>query len=164
NADGTYTYTPSPGYSGADSFTYRLCTADTPPVCTTATVDLFVMKAVDDQLGAVPGARIPGNLASNDTVPPGSTFSGPVSGPSHGTVTVNADGTYTYQSDPGYLGNDSFTYQVCAPAVGAAAPVCTTATVRVLVQQPAPVPTLSQWALMLLAGLMALGAARRRNA
>ncbi len=49
-------------------------------------------------------------------------------------------------------------------AVGAAAPVCTTATVRVLVQQPAPVPTLSQWALMLLAGLMALGAARRRNA
>ena len=38
-----------------------------------------VMKAVDDQLGAVPGARIPGNLASNDTVPPGSTFSGPVS-------------------------------------------------------------------------------------
>jgi gliding motility-associated-like protein len=29
--------------------------------------------------------------------------------PSHGTVVLNSNGTYTYTPDPGYTGNDSFT-------------------------------------------------------
>ncbi len=164
NPDGSYTYTPAAGYRGPDSFTYQLCSADVPPVCSTATVELFVMQATDDVRAAVPGAPTTGSVAGNDTVPPGATFSGPTTGPAHGSVTVNPDGSYTYQSDPAYQGEDAFTYQVCAPALGGAAPVCTTATVRLQVRPPAPVPTLSQWSLLLLAALMAAGAVRRRRA
>ena len=31
--------------------------------------------------------------------------------PAHGTVTVNADGSFTYRPDGGYIGSDSFTYE-----------------------------------------------------
>jgi hypothetical protein len=31
--------------------------------------------------------------------------------PQHGVVTLNADGSFSYQADPGFLGTDSFTYR-----------------------------------------------------
>ena len=34
-----------------------------------------------------------------------------VSGPQHGTLTLNADGSFVYTPNPGYVGADSFTYQ-----------------------------------------------------
>ncbi|NNK81470.1 MAG: cadherin-like domain-containing protein, partial [Flavobacteriales bacterium] len=36
------------------------------------------------------------------------------SGPTNGTVVVNADGTINYQPNSGYIGADSFTYTVCS--------------------------------------------------
>ena len=41
----------------------------------------------------------------------------PVSGPSHGALTLNADGSFTYTPDPGYSGPDSFTYRAAAGAL-----------------------------------------------
>jgi VCBS repeat-containing protein len=38
-----------------------------------------------------------------------------VANPEHGTVTVNADGSYSYQPDANYFGPDSFAYQVTDP-------------------------------------------------
>jgi len=38
-------------------------------------------------------------------------FDGDYVAPQHGTVTVNADGSFSYQADPGFLGTDSFTYR-----------------------------------------------------
>ena len=54
----------------------------------------------------------PGVLA-NDTDLEGSRLAAVlVSGPAHGTLVLNANGTFTYQSDPGYYGSDHFFYSV----------------------------------------------------
>ena len=54
----------------------------------------------------------PGVLA-NDSDDDGDALSvlGLVSGPAHGSLTLNADGSFTYTPHAGYLGPDSFSYE-----------------------------------------------------
>src|SRR5262249_18613196 len=53
----------------------------------------------------------PGVLA-NDTDVDGDPLTAIlVSGPVHGTLTLNADGSFTYTPNAGYVGSDSFTYK-----------------------------------------------------
>jgi hypothetical protein len=60
------------------------------------------------------------NLLANDcdpddTTPPCNsnlTASGPTTGPTNGQATVNADGSFSYNPNPGFTGTDSFTYTV----------------------------------------------------
>jgi len=53
----------------------------------------------------------PGVL-SNDTDPEGTTLTAAVvANPSHGTLTLNANGSFTYTPTTGYTGTDSFTYR-----------------------------------------------------
>jgi large repetitive protein len=56
NSDGTYTYTPAPGYIGTDSFTYTIC--DPTNACDTAVVTITIVKCFD------PPVR-PGNIIKN---------------------------------------------------------------------------------------------------
>jgi hypothetical protein len=74
----------------------------------------------------------PGVLG-NDTDTDGDTLSAVlVSSPSHGTVTLNADGSFTYTPAAGYSGPDSFTYKA---GDGAASSEPATVTITVT---PAP--------------------------
>lgn len=51
-------------------------------------------------------------VLSNDTDAEGSPLSAAlVSGPAHGTFSLNADGSFTYAPDANYSGTDSFTYK-----------------------------------------------------
>jgi VCBS repeat-containing protein len=51
-------------------------------------------------------------LLGNDTDANGDALSAAlVSGPSHGTLALNADGSFTFTPAAGYTGSDSFTYQ-----------------------------------------------------
>ncbi len=54
-------------------------------------------------------------VLANDSDPEGQPLSvatpRPVSGPSHGSLTLNADGSFTYTPDAGYIGPDSFIYR-----------------------------------------------------
>ncbi len=54
-------------------------------------------------------------VLSNDTDPEGQVIEvagpGPVSGPFHGALTLNPNGSFTYTPDPGYFGPDTFTYE-----------------------------------------------------
>ncbi|MEU3838689.1 FG-GAP-like repeat-containing protein [Streptomyces sp. NPDC028635] len=53
----------------------------------------------------------PGVLG-NDTDPDGNTLTASVvTGPAHGTLTLNPDGSFGYQPDSAYVGSDSFTYK-----------------------------------------------------
>jgi VCBS repeat-containing protein len=124
NGNGSFTYTPTLNYSGADSFFYRnndgfansnpgqvsitVNAVNDPPV---AIADSYSTN--EDKLLTV---SAPGVL-SNDTDPDqGTTLSTArsasiVTNPAHGTLTLNSDGSFTYQPDQEYSGSDSFTYK-----------------------------------------------------
>ncbi|UOQ74034.1 Ig-like domain-containing protein [Hymenobacter cellulosilyticus] len=61
-----------------------------------------------------------GNIILNDPNPanlPNSSFSVQlVTGPTHGSLTLNPDGSYSYTPTANYLGPDNFTYQVNVPS------------------------------------------------
>ena len=53
----------------------------------------------------------PGVLANDTPVFTTSLTASPVTGPSHGSLTLNADGSFSYTPTGGFSGQDSFTYQ-----------------------------------------------------
>jgi filamentous hemagglutinin family protein len=71
-----------------------------------------------------------GNVLDNDTHPdPGGELTAElVDGPSHGTLTLNSDGSYNYQPDTGYVGTDSFTY-IATDGTIATEPILVTITI-----------------------------------
>jgi hypothetical protein len=73
---------------------------------------LNVPEGQDDTITAIEDTSISGDLASNDTPGDGANQWALASGPSHGTVTVNPDGIFTYTPDSDYNGPDSFTYTI----------------------------------------------------
>lgn len=115
NADGTFTYTPNANYIGPDSFTYTITDSKGATDTATVTIDVKLnsVDANDDTANTTRNAPVNINVLSNDTDPQGDTFS--ITGytnPSHGTVTQNADGTFTYTPNTNYIGDDSFTYTI----------------------------------------------------
>lgn len=120
--DGTFTYTPAIDYTGSDSFEYevddgtgRFATAivtldvNSPPVAlpdtysgsedqsivALATVNDLLINDYDPDTGDV--------LTVNTT---------PIVGPSNGSLTLNANGSFTYTPTLDFFGTDSFTYEV----------------------------------------------------
>jgi hypothetical protein len=45
HGDGTFTYTPNPGYTGSDSFVYEICDNGVPKLCDTAAVNITITPA-----------------------------------------------------------------------------------------------------------------------
>jgi VCBS repeat-containing protein len=73
------------------------------------------------------------SLLANDADPDGdnlSVSSTPVSGPTNGTVLLNADGTFSYTHDGSETTSDSFVYEVCDDG---SPTLCDTATVTITV-------------------------------
>jgi alpha-tubulin suppressor-like RCC1 family protein len=68
---------------------------------------------VDDAASTTPGAAVVVAVLANDTDPDSDPLAVAAVGmPSHGTAADNLDGTVTYTSQPGYCGDDAFTYTV----------------------------------------------------
>ncbi|MCY7358855.1 MAG: Ig-like domain-containing protein, partial [Rudanella sp.] len=151
NNDGTVTYTPPAGFTGTVSIPYQVCDKGTPTLCSTATMNVNVQPArptspiatpqspvaVDDALLTTKNTSATGTVATNDRDPnsPAQALTYASGQPRNGTVTMQPNGSYTYTPQPGFVGPDSFTYNVCNPAA-----LCEKATVSVLVQQPANQP------------------------
>jgi hypothetical protein len=79
------------------------------------------LKAVDDSYSMVADTSLtvaaPGVLG-NDTGASGVALTAVlVSGPAHGMLQLNADGSFTYTPNAGYTGPDSFTYQAAAASL-----------------------------------------------
>jgi len=118
NVDGTFTYSPAANYNGPDSFTYK---AKDPSNAESnvATVSLTINPVNDPPVAAndsyVTNSNSPLNVnapgvLANDTDIDSSITAVLASGPSHGTLALNADGSFTYTPSSDYTGNDTFTY------------------------------------------------------
>ena len=118
NANGSFTYMPTANYNGSDSFTYKV--NDGTANSNVATVALTVNSvndvpiAVNDSYSTNEDTPLtvaaPGVLV-NDSDIESAVTAVKVSGPSHGTVTLNANGSFTYTPAANYAGADSFTYR-----------------------------------------------------
>jgi hypothetical protein len=117
---GKVTYTPSLNYYGNDSFTYKLKDSGG-AFSNVATVSITVNPVNDAPIAADDQATTPEDVAvsipvlGNDTDvdnaidPTSLTIK---TNPSHGTVTVNPDGSIQYTPNKDYFGTDTFTYTV----------------------------------------------------
>ncbi|MBI2274299.1 MAG: HYR domain-containing protein, partial [Bacteroidetes bacterium] len=140
NTDGTYTYTPAPNFHGTDVFTYQVCDADSD--CSTATVTITVNAVNDQPVGVDDAATVNEDAVLNGSVRGNDTESGDggnswtvVTTTTHGVLTLNTDGTYTYTPAPNFHGTDVFTYQVC-DADGDCSTATVTITVNAVNDQP----------------------------
>lgn len=144
SANGSFTYRPAANYSGADSFTYRA--SDGSAYSNTVTVSITVTAVNDapvaraDSYSTPEGTVLtvaPAGVLANDTDAEGNALSvGLVAGALHGTVTLDADGSFTYTPAPGYSGSDSFTYRA---SDGGAYSNTVTVSIAVAAAGPAPV-------------------------
>ncbi len=120
NGNGTFTYTPDPGYRGPDSFTYTIC--DSIGLCDSATASVTVQPGGAPPVANADLARLAEDgsavidVAANDVDPDGDldpTSAAVATPPVNGNLASNGDGTFTYTPDADYNGADSFTYSVC---------------------------------------------------
>ncbi|WP_162946654.1 Ig-like domain-containing protein [Chitinophaga barathri] len=125
NVDGNFIYTPNANFNGVDSLIYQVC--DGSNVCDTATVVINVAAGSDAPIAAddnfTTGEDLPLTIASpgllgNDTDADGDQLSATIyRQPEQGTLTLNANGSFTYTPNPDYNGPDYFIYQVCDNSV-----------------------------------------------
>ena len=138
NADGSFIYTPTGDYNGSDSFTYRVNdgTATSDPITVMLTIAAVndAPVAAADSYTVSEDATLTVNAAegvlSNDTDVEGDALTAEVvSNPSHGTLALNANGSFTYTPTANYFGSDSFTYRA-KDANGQSQPITVTITVN----------------------------------
>ena len=115
--DGTFTYTPAENFNGQDSFTYEVtdgAESDTGTVTLTVNPVNDAPVANDDTFTGSEDSMIAGNVLTNDADIDGDALA-VVSGTfatNHGVVTIEENGMFSYTPDSGYVGEDSFTYEV----------------------------------------------------
>jgi subtilisin family serine protease len=117
--DGGFTYAPEAGFSGSDAFIYKASNgaaeSAAASVAITVTPRAAPPTAADDAYGVAEDVALvvgaPGVLA-NDAAPSGRTLSAVlVTGPAHGSLSLQANGGFTYAPAPNFAGPDAFTYQ-----------------------------------------------------
>ncbi len=120
NADGSFSYMPNANWHGTDSFTYKVSDGELESNTATVTITVTPVKdpvnAVDDfyfvNENAVLTVPAPGVMA-NDKDPDGNERRVVLdTDVEHGTLKLNADGSFIYTPDADWSGEDSFIYEL----------------------------------------------------
>ncbi len=114
NTSGIVTYIPKDGFSGKDNFNYILRTFDgfeSEPIAVIVNVK---PSGTTDNVGAVNNSPVSIDVKIND-VSKTNTIVQINSNPLKGSVNVNSSNIITFTPNPGYSGNDTFTYVLKTP-------------------------------------------------
>ncbi|NJM62997.1 MAG: tandem-95 repeat protein, partial [Oscillatoriales cyanobacterium RU_3_3] len=123
NNDGSFSYTPNPGFVGLDSFIYSV---NDGAVTVSATANIGVtnnppIALIDDyvtpQGKALNVSVATGVLANDSDLDNDLLTPNLVTNPNNGTLIFNNDGSFIYTPNPGFVGLDSFIYSVNDGAV-----------------------------------------------
>ena len=117
NGDGSFSYDPQ-GFAGETSFSYRIDDGTNKSSTVTTTLVLNTPPELNDDtysvtedVDAVVAADM--GVLANDLDADGDMLTATVtSDTSHGTLTLNANGSFTYSPAPNYFGDDEFTYSI----------------------------------------------------
>jgi len=147
DASGAFTYTAGTNQTGTGSFQVTITDSGTLQQSAISTVNVTIgdpdaLHAQSVTLNIAAGATTTGTLQSHVSggFPPYSFVV--ATGPVHGDLTLDADGTYSYTAQPTASGPDTFTYVVTdsePPGVSAAAQM--TGSVLIMVEPAANTPT-----------------------
>ncbi len=147
NPDRTITYTPDPDFNGSDTAD---CTVIDDQGGSATALVTFTVTPVNDPPAGVPDSYIvdedqaltvpaSGGVLANDTDVEGDPLTATLAtSVGSGTLTLNADGSFTYTPNPDFNGSDTFTY---VPNDGAVDGNITTVTIRVNPVNDPPVAT-----------------------
>ncbi|SHJ18754.1 delta-60 repeat domain-containing protein [Malonomonas rubra DSM 5091] len=117
NLDGSYSYTPTADFNGADSFAYKV--SDGVVDSAAAQIDLTITSVNDAPISA-DGTLVTSQDVANSNMLTGSDIDGDsltfsvVAQATSGAVVIDnaATGAYTYTPNTGYVGSDSFSFKV----------------------------------------------------
>ncbi|MDD5093806.1 MAG: Ig-like domain-containing protein [Dehalococcoidia bacterium] len=115
-ANGHVLYTPSPDFHGEDDFSYTIADASQSTDTALVTVKIYSVNdapdAWDDTLNVMIDSQdnLINPLLNDEDADPDPLNAIPGSAPLHGKVVAIDDVTLSYTPDPGYDGEDNFTY------------------------------------------------------
>jgi VCBS repeat-containing protein len=148
NSDGSFSYTPDTGFQGLDSFSYKAHSgfeeAGYESETAVVTIDIGRPDAIDDSYTMSTNGTLnisPESILDNDIDEDPLTVA-LVDGPSHGTLTLHTDGTFTYTPNTSYHGVDSFEYEAYDGVRS------DSAVVRIGIENSAPVIAEAQYAII----------------
>ncbi len=118
--DGSFSFTPDANFYGTDSFTYQA--SDGSAVSNEAVVTLTIAPvndlpvAVDNNYSIAEDGQLiiaaPGVLGNDTDADPDTLYAMVIDGTDHGSLTLNANGSFIYTPVPDFSGTDTFQYYV----------------------------------------------------
>jgi len=120
DGDGSFVYTPDDGFGGSDAFTYAV--TDPQNESDTTTVQITVVQVNRPPVATADSFEVPEDsvltvaapgVLANDSDPNDDALSAAVlTGVSNGSLSLDADGGFTYTPAADFAGEDAFTYEV----------------------------------------------------
>jgi VCBS repeat-containing protein len=118
--DGSFKYVPAANFNGSVKFTYKVVAGSRESAPVTVTINVTAVNdapvaypdtyTLDEDTHVAPAA-LDGVLGNDKDVDTQVLTAVLVHGPSHGQLTLNPDGSFSYQPSPNFNGTDTFTYR-----------------------------------------------------